>query len=263
MAERRVSAVAEGGIAVVTQRRKGDANAFAQGLFGGISGSYGFWAQALSFLQYLRWRRFLVSRLKLGRGALALDVSTGTAGVAIEMARRSQGRIVGLDVTRPMLLAGLSTVDREGLDGRVALVEGRAEELPFPDETFDAVVFTFLLRYVREPEVTIREMARVLKPGGQLLSLEFGVPENALACALWVFYTRAVMPLVTVPVSRGWRRVGSFLGPNISDFYRRYYLEQLTDMWRRCGINPVETARPSLGGAVVMWGVKEGRRGNR
>jgi demethylmenaquinone methyltransferase/2-methoxy-6-polyprenyl-1,4-benzoquinol methylase len=161
-----------------------------------------------------------------------------------------------------MLLSGVSAINRQGLADRVGVVQGRAEGLPFPDETFDAIVFTFLLRYVDDPEVTVREMVRVLKPGGQLLSLEFAVPENAVARGLWAFYTRAVMPLVTIPVSRGWRHVGSFLGPNISKFCQRHPMEELRETWRRCGMGPVSLSRRSFGAAVVMWSEKEGGRGN-
>jgi demethylmenaquinone methyltransferase/2-methoxy-6-polyprenyl-1,4-benzoquinol methylase len=229
---------------------------FAQDLFDGVAPSYDMWAQVLTFFQYLRWRRFLVSQMALRPGNLVLDVCTGTAGVALEIADHHDGRIVGLDASQLMLEAGLRAVGRQSLDVRVQLVQGRAERLPFPDETFDTVVFTYLLRYVQDPDATIRELSRVLKPGGELLSLEFGIPEALWVRALWEMYNRIVMPVMTIPVSRGWHRVGCFLGPSIRDFCRRCPVDHLAAIWRGNGIPPVET-RPLLkGAAIVMRGTK-------
>jgi len=116
--------------------------------------------------------------MALRPGNLVLDVCTGTAGVALQIARHHNGQIVGLDISHSMLEAGLRAVEKRSLDGSIQLIQGHAEHLPFPDKTFDTVVFTYLLRYVQDPDATIRELSRVLKPGGQLLSLEFGVPET-------------------------------------------------------------------------------------
>ena len=235
----------------------GDSTAiFVQDLFDGIAHSYDTWAQALTFFQYLRWRRFLVSQIALRPGNLVLDVCTGTAGVALEISRHHSGQIVGLDISHSMLKAGLHAVEKRSLDGRVQLIQGRAEQLPVPDETFDAVVFTYLLRYVQDPDATIRELSRVLKPGGQLLSLEFGVPEISLIRALWLIYNRVVMPIVTIPISRGWHRCGCFLGPSISDFCQRCPVDHIAAIWRENGMPLVETRRLFQGVAVVMWGTK-------
>jgi demethylmenaquinone methyltransferase/2-methoxy-6-polyprenyl-1,4-benzoquinol methylase len=175
----------------------------------------------------------------------------------MEIADHHDGRIVGLDVSHLMLEAGLLAIEKKSLDGRVQLVQGRAEHLPFPDETFDAVVFTYLLRYVQDPDATIRELSRVLKPGGQLLSLEFSIPEALWMRALWELHNRVVMPVMTVPVSRGWHRMGCFLGPSISGFCRRCPVERIAAIWHENGIPLVQTRRLLLGVAVVMWGTKE------
>jgi demethylmenaquinone methyltransferase/2-methoxy-6-polyprenyl-1,4-benzoquinol methylase len=189
-------------------------------------------------------------------GNLVLDVCTGTAGVALEIADHHDGQIVGLDVSHLMLEAGLRAVEKKSLDGRVQLIQGRAEHLPFPDETFDIVVFTYLLRYVQDPDATIRELSRVLKPGGELLSLEFDIPGALWMRAIWLIYNKVVMPVMTIPVSRGWHRVGCFLGPSISDFCQRCPVDRLAAIWRENGIPLVETRRLLQGVAVVMWGTK-------
>jgi len=228
----------------------------AQDLFDGVAPSYDSWAQVLTFFQYLPWRRFLVSQMALRPGNLVLDVCTGTAGVAMEIADHHDGQIVGLDVSHLMLEAGLRAVEKKNLDGRVQLIQGRAERLPFPDETFDAVVFTYLLRYVQDPDATIRELSRVLKSGGELLSLEFGLPEALWVRALWETYNRVVMPVMTIPVSRGWHRMGCFLGPSISDFCHQFPVDRLAAIWRENGIPLVETKPLLKGAAIVMWGTK-------
>jgi len=229
---------------------------FAQDLFDGVAQSYDTWAQVLTFFQYLRWRRFLVSQMALRPRKLVLDVCTGTAGVALEIADHHDGQIVGLDVSHSMLEAGLRAVEKRSLDGRVQLTQGRAEHLPFPDETFDTVVFTYLLRYVQDPDATIRELSRVLKPGGELLSLEFGIPETSWIKALWLIYNKVVMPVMTIPVSRGWHRVGCFLGPSISDFCKRYPVDRIAAIWRENGFPVVEIKHLLGGAAIVMWGTK-------
>ena len=102
------------------------------------------------------------------------------------------------------------------------LTAGRAEQLPFPDDTFDALTFTYLLRYVADPAATLRELARVLKPGAPMASLEFLVPRNAFWRGWWWLYTRLVLPVAGAVGGRDWITVGRFLGPNISGHYRRY-----------------------------------------
>ena len=145
-----------------------------------------------------------------------------------------------------------------GLADQVALVMGRAENLAFADNCFDAVCVTFLLRYVDDPESTMLEIIRVLKPGGCLSSLEFSVPRNPIAQVLWHVYTRALLPMAGALVSRGWRNVGAFLGPSISHLYQSYTEDNLRVLWLRLGILDVQVKRLSLGGALVMWGTKVG-----
>ena len=223
----------------------------AQRIFDGIADEYERPARLFSFFQYNRWRRFLVGRLDLAPDASVLDVSTGTGLVASDIARTNGCRVVGLDLSRRMLAAGRRRA------GPIRLINGRAESLPFADGSFDAVVFTFLLRYVEDPQATLSEIARVLRHGGQLASLEFYLPQNPVARALWLAHTRGLMPVGMRLLSPGWRRVGSFLGHSISDFYREHTLEDLRRMWGHAGIGNVRTQVLSLGGAVVTWGRKE------
>ena len=231
-------------------------NSHAQHLFDGIAAWYDLPAELFSFFQYGQWRRFLLARLGPGPGDLMLDLCTGTAGVAMAATRRYGGRVVGVDLSPQMIRRARREVQRRGLTQQVPLLLGRAESLPFPDCSFDTVCFTFLLRYVQQPEATLAEVARVLKPGGRLASLEFGVPEGAITGGLWRLYTHGILPLLAWPVSHGWRRVGAFLGPSISQFSQAHPVASLRHMWEGAGMEDVHAQGLSLGGALVMWGTK-------
>jgi demethylmenaquinone methyltransferase/2-methoxy-6-polyprenyl-1,4-benzoquinol methylase len=219
-------------------------------LFAPLAPTYDRYARLLSFGQDPRWRRFLVSRMDVGPEHTVLDVATGTAAVAIELVRRTGCRVVGLDQSREMLETGARRIDEAGLRDRIELVEGTAERLPFADSSFDGLTFTYLLRYVEDPGATMRELARVVRPGGTVAMLEFGVPRG-LARPAWELYVRAGLPVLGAIASPGWRRVGSFLGESIRDFHRRF---DVPELWRDAGIEDVQSRRLSHGGGLVVWG---------
>jgi demethylmenaquinone methyltransferase/2-methoxy-6-polyprenyl-1,4-benzoquinol methylase len=225
----------------------------ARRLFAGIAPEYGWMGAALSFGQDVRWRRFLVRRLEPIEGLSVLDVASGTGLVARELARRG-ARVVGLDPSEPMVLAGRRVTERRGLADRVVPVLGVAEALPFTDGAFDALTVTYLLRYVDDPAATIRELVRVVRPGGVVASLEFAVPPAAWARWLWRVYTRRVMPLAGRLVSPAWETTGRFLGPSIEAFERANPQAILLGWWRDAGLAEVRARRLSNGAAVVVWG---------
>jgi len=225
----------------------------ARRLFAPLGPSYDRYAALLSFGQDPRWRRFLVSRVEAGADSRVLDVATGTAAVAIELVRRTGCSVVGVDQSPEMLASARRRVADAGLEDRIELVEADAERLPFDDESFDGLTFTYLLRYVDDPAATLSELARVVRPGGMIASLEFGVPP-AIWRAAWEVYVRALLPLAGRAVSPAWHEVGRFLGPSIRDFARRYPPARQLELWRSAGMEDVEMRRLSLGGGVVTWG---------
>ena len=233
-------------------------NAHAQGLFDGIAGSYECPAEVFSFFQYGRWRRFLVSQLRVSQQASVLDVCTGTGLVASDIAGRFRCRVVGIDLSDGMIEQARRNLKSARVAPAVCLVKGRAENLPFADSSFDVIVFTYLLRYVEDPEATLYELSRVLRPGGQMVSLEFYVPRAPIIHGLWLLHTLLVIPVISRLLPGGWREVGSFLGPSISEFYRKHSLRDLKGMWVRAGVGQLQTRLLSLGGAVAMWGRKGG-----
>jgi demethylmenaquinone methyltransferase / 2-methoxy-6-polyprenyl-1,4-benzoquinol methylase len=233
-------------------------NRAARELFAPLAETYDRYARLLSFGQDPRWRSFLVSRIEAGPGDTVLDAASGTAAVAIELARRHGCKVVGVDQSPEMLDAGRARVAAAGLAERIELREGRAEELPFDDAAFAGLTFTYLLRYVDDPAATMRELARVVKPGGRIAMLEFSVPSRVLPRAAWEAYVRAGLPVAGRAVSPGWAEVGDFLGPSIRDFWRRFPPERLRGIWEGAGIEGVQARLQSLGGGVVMWGARGG-----
>jgi demethylmenaquinone methyltransferase/2-methoxy-6-polyprenyl-1,4-benzoquinol methylase len=226
--------------------------AHARQLFAPLGPTYDRAAAVLSLGQDPRWRRFLVSRVP-DDAEQVLDVATGTAAVAIELARRSPSRhVVGVDQSAEMLAAGRERLARAGLSARVELREAHAERLPFDDASFDALTFTYLLRYVDDPKATLRELARVVRSGGVVAMLEFGLPRGAWR-PLWDLYVGAVLPAAGLAFGREWWGVGRFLGPSIRGFHERV---PVVDVWRAAGIDGVRARRLSLGGGLVVWGVR-------
>ena len=210
----------------------------------------------LSLGQEQRWRRFLVSRINVGSGGRILDVASGTGLVARELVSRIGARVVTLDQSPEMLAMAAHHNARHGMAGDIEQVNGRAEELPFEDNSFDALTFTYLLRYVEDPGVVLRELSRVVRPGGSIASLEFFVPQDPLCRLGWRAFTRVGLPLLGATASPEWRDTGRFLGPNIESFYRRYPLRHQAVLWREAGIAQLGARIFTAGAAVVTWGTK-------
>jgi demethylmenaquinone methyltransferase / 2-methoxy-6-polyprenyl-1,4-benzoquinol methylase len=212
---------------------------------------------ALSLFQDPRWRRVMVATVGAREDERVLDVATGTGLVAQELVRRYGCRVVGLDQSAAMLeRARAKLAADQTLAGRLELLLGEAESLPFEDGEFDHLTFTYLLRYVDDPAATMRELARVVRPGGRVACLEFSVPNGAWLWP-WRLYTRVGLPTLGRLAGEEWREVGSFLGPSIEGFYARNPLEQQLEMWRGAGIGGTTARRMSLGGGVVIWGTRD------
>jgi demethylmenaquinone methyltransferase/2-methoxy-6-polyprenyl-1,4-benzoquinol methylase len=232
-------------------------NAFATDLFDGLPPRYDALAEVLSFWQNRRWRRELVAHIAASRPRKVLDVATGTAGVAMALARATDAEVIGIDLSPAMLQRGRERVAAAGLERRIQLEAGRAESLRFAAGAFDAVSFTYLLRYVADPAATLAELARMLRPGGAMASLDFYVPPNPGWLAAWRLYTRAVLPVAGVVLGGpAWWRVGRFLGPNIEGFYSGLSMPRVIDAWQAAGMRDVGVRVMSVGGGVVMWGTK-------
>jgi demethylmenaquinone methyltransferase/2-methoxy-6-polyprenyl-1,4-benzoquinol methylase len=213
----------------------------------------------LSFGQDPRWRHALVAAVDPRPGQRVLDVATGTGLVAFELARRGGCEVVGLDQSEAMLAAARARLAAgPRFADRVTFVQGEAERLPFADGEFDALTFTYLLRYVDDRAATMRELARVVRPGGRIGMVEFGVPGVAPLRALWRVHTRVGLPLLGRLVSSAWYEVGRFLGPSIEDLHS--HEPDLPALWCTAGILDVSERRLSFGAGLVLWGVRGGER---
>ena len=235
-------------------------------LFAGLPARYDLLSATLSFGQDPRWRRALVRGLGPALDGRVLDVAAGTGLVTAELLKQGAREVVALDQSEDMLGAARARFAAHGpaangagdsAADRVRLVAGEAEALPFEDASFDGVTFTYLLRYVDDPPAVMRELARVLRPGGRIASLEFGVPPAPVARAAWRVYTAIGLPLCGRLVSRAWGDVGAFLGPSIRDFYERHPVQRIAGYWQAAGLTDVQVRRMSLGGGVLMFATRE------
>jgi demethylmenaquinone methyltransferase/2-methoxy-6-polyprenyl-1,4-benzoquinol methylase len=188
----------------------------------------------------------MVGGLYIVSGASVLDIAAGTGSITRLLQQRGAS-VVSLDQSAEMLADAVA----RGATGVLAT----AEKLPFPDESFDAATFGYLLRYVKDVEGCMSEIARVVRPGANVGMVEFGRPWG-LWRPLWWGYTRMVLPVGGLVAGRGWYRVGRFLGPSIDDFAIRYPPSHLVAAWEAAGLIDVRVERMSLGGGLVMWGRK-------
>jgi demethylmenaquinone methyltransferase / 2-methoxy-6-polyprenyl-1,4-benzoquinol methylase len=230
-----------------SRRESSSREAQARELFAPLGPTYDRVGATLSLGQDPRWRRFLVSRLP--RGGHVLDAATGTGLVAAELRRRGF-RVTGVDQSPEML-----AIAHRRFRGDVTLVQASAQALPLDSESFDHLTVTYLLRYVADPGATLAELARVVRPGGCVASLEFGVP-GGFARPPWELYVGTGLPLAGRLLRNGWREVGDFLGGSIRDFWGRHPLERQLEWWHAAGLHEVQVRRLSLGGGVVIWGRK-------
>ncbi len=184
----------------------------------------------------------MVDGIQLPPDSLVLDVAAGTGSIS-RLLEANHYRVVAVDLSHEMLT-------RHPGRHRVRAV---ADHLPLREETFDAVTFGYLLRYVEDPVETMREISRALRPGGQVGMVEFGRPRG-VARLLWRFYTWAMLPLAGAVIGSGWYQVGRFLGPSIERFHEDN--PDLSRTWEEAGLAEVTVRRVSLGGGLVMWARK-------
>jgi demethylmenaquinone methyltransferase / 2-methoxy-6-polyprenyl-1,4-benzoquinol methylase len=193
------------------------------GMFDAIAPRYDLLNHLLSAGIDKRWRTKMIASLKLTGRETLVDVCTGTADVALE-ARRGNGsahgaaaRVLGVDFAGAMLALGLRKVREAGEEKRIALVRGDAMRIPVPDAVADAATVAFGVRNVQKTDVAVKELARVLRPGGRLAILEFSIPRIPGLAALYRWYFSRVLPLVGRAIS-GHSGAYSYLPASVGAF---------------------------------------------
>lgn len=164
-------------------------------IFSSVTSTYDFLNRLLSMRRDVAWRNAMIKKMHFFKTNRLLDIATGTADVAIGAARSFRHiEVVGLDPSAAMLAVGREKVERAGLSSRVSLVDGDALKLPFPEGAFDVACVAFGMRNIPEKSGALREMRRVVAPGGQVMVLEMGLPNPGFFREFYIWYLGRVMP---------------------------------------------------------------------
>jgi demethylmenaquinone methyltransferase/2-methoxy-6-polyprenyl-1,4-benzoquinol methylase len=226
-------------------------------MFGQIAPWYDFLNHLLSLNIDKQWRDRTARLVPPGPASLGpiLDLCTGTGDLALTYDRDSHGSvpIIGADFSHEMLLRALKKAEAAGASERVKFVEADAQALPFPDDTFQLVTIAFGLRNVTDTDKGLREMVRVIRPGGRVAILEFSKPRNAILGRLYGWYFRYVLPLVGQLISRSAESAYRYLPASVLNFPD---YDALADRMRAVGLEEVKYQPFTFGVATLYVGVK-------
>ncbi len=226
---------------------------YVQAMFTAIADRYDLLNSLLSFRRDGAWRRFTASRAILQTGGLALDVGTGTGELARHLARQNnESTILGLDFCPEMLQKAETKLTNSPGKKRIQLILGDILRLPFPDSTFDCVTISFALRNVADIAGAFHEMARVVKGGGRVVSLELTRPSPSLVRAVYYIYLHHIAPYIGGLLS-GRREAYTYLPESILEFPSP---EKVKEIMQQAGLQKVETHHLTLGAATVHIGTK-------
>ncbi|TWI58850.1 demethylmenaquinone methyltransferase [Halalkalibacter nanhaiisediminis] len=222
-------------------------------VFESIYKKYDVMNSVISFQRHKAWRKDTMKRMNVQNGDKALDVCCGTADWTIALAEAvgSTGKVEGLDFSKNMLKIGEQKVEERGLH-QVTLKHGNAMELPYEDNSFDYVTIGFGLRNVPDYNQVLREMHRVVKPGGMVVCLETSQPTIPVFKQLYFFYFRRVMPVFGKLFAKSYDEY-SWLQESTMSFPDR---EKLASMFHKAGFTNVEVKAYSGGVAAMHLGVK-------
>jgi demethylmenaquinone methyltransferase / 2-methoxy-6-polyprenyl-1,4-benzoquinol methylase len=226
---------------------------FVHAVFESIAPKYDLMNNILSFRQHKYWRRFTMRQMNVQAGQTAIDLCCGTCDWTISLAQASkQGKVIGLDFSQNMLDYGALKLQEQGLEQQVTLIRGNAMSLPYEDNSFDYATIGFALRNVPDLVQVIKEMQRVVKPGGKVVSLELSKPTWQPFKAMYYFYFQKVLPLLGKLIVRRYEQY-KWLPESLIHFPDH---KQLAGIFRNVGLTEVE-AYPLTGGiAALHIGVK-------
>lgn len=216
-------------------------------LFDGIAGTYDTLNHVLSLNIDKWWRRKTIKQLKPCQKVL--DVAIGTADLTIEMMRQKKAkRITGLDLSQEMMRIGELKVQKKGYGEKVRFDLGSAQEMPYEDATFDAVTCAYGVRNFANLDEGLGEMFRVMKPGGQLLILEFSYPANPIIRFFYDLYFTHIMPLIGRIFSKD-KAAYNYLNRSVKNFI---WGEQMTKRLEQKGFQNV-CFKPMTFGITTLY----------
>jgi demethylmenaquinone methyltransferase/2-methoxy-6-polyprenyl-1,4-benzoquinol methylase len=217
-------------------------------VFESIAPKYDMMNDILSFRRHKAWRKFTMRKMDVQYGQTSLDLCCGTCDWTVALARASgKGNTVGLDFSRNMLDIGQAKIDKLGLGNQITLVQGNAMELPFPDHTFDYVTIGFGLRNVPDIIKVLKEMKRVVKPGGKIVCLELSKPIWQPFKAIYYFYFEKLLPLMGKWFVKSYEQY-RWLPQSLASFPD---LQALAELFRSVGLRNVK-AYPLTGGVAAL-----------
>lgn len=215
-------------------------------MFDNIAPRYDMLNRVLSLRIDILWRDVLVKWLKKDEPKLVLDVATGTGDLAIAIQKGTEARVMGLDLSQQMLNVGIEKVKRLGLEEKISMQKGDAENLPFEDNKFDAVSVAFGVRNFENLEKGIKELRRVVKNGANVYILEFSKIEGFLS-PFYLFYFKYILPFIGRLVSKD-NRAYTYLPDSVNAFP---YGEKMKNILLNVGFSEVEYKKLSLGIATI------------
>jgi len=216
-------------------------------MFDTISGDYDGLNRVISFGIDIKWRKKVVSLVKAEAPKTILDIATGTGDLAIAMADTDAEKIVGLDISSGMLDIGKEKIHKKGLSSKIEMVLGDSENMPFEDNTFDAITVAFGVRNFENLNNGLKEILRVLKPDGIFVILETSIPTKAPYKQGYNFYSKNILPLIGRAFSKD-RSAYKYLSESASAFP---YGEALNNILREIGFINVEDFPQTFGVATI------------
>lgn len=216
-------------------------------MFDTISGEYDGLNRVISFGIDVKWRKKVVNIVKESSPNTILDIATGTGDLAIALASTNATNIIGLDISSGMLEIGKQKVTKKGLENRIEMVWGDSESMPFEDNTFDAITVAFGIRNFETLENGLKEILRVLKPGGRFVILETSVPTKTPYKQGYGFYTKYILPIIGRVFSKD-KNAYRYLSESASVFPHG---EALNNILRKIGFISVEDFPQTFGVATI------------
>ncbi|TYB78055.1 bifunctional demethylmenaquinone methyltransferase/2-methoxy-6-polyprenyl-1,4-benzoquinol methylase UbiE [Bizionia saleffrena] len=222
-------------------------------MFDTISGDYDGLNRVISFGIDIKWRKKVVQIVKDSTPKTILDIATGTGDLAINLAEINADKIVGLDISRGMLDVGIEKIKKKNLETKIEMILGDSENMPFADNTFDAITVAFGVRNFENLENGLKEILRVLKPGGTFVILETSMPTKAPYKQGYNFYSKNILPLIGKTFSKD-KSAYKYLSDSASQFP---FGEVLNNILRSIGFINVKDLPQTFGVATIYKASKQ------